>query len=158
VFAKRRQVAETDDWLDELRRTEDRVDEEWAELLAQRPAPAIPGVDLSAITAVAPAFDAHAFVAIARDTFSRVRSALADGDIHTVLITAAAVCDNRIVVTVRLHVVATAHAVDEGDVLSGEDGYDCWDEDWTFAHVLGPLADDRWHVAAIEHAATPAYA
>ncbi len=59
----------------ELDRIADRLDDAWGTMLADRPSAHAAGVDLAPVTAADPAFDGHAFLAIARETYFKMREA-----------------------------------------------------------------------------------
>jgi predicted lipid-binding transport protein (Tim44 family) len=53
----------------------DRLDDAWGTMLAERPPASEPGVDLALVTAADPAFDGQAFLAIARESYFKMREA-----------------------------------------------------------------------------------
>ncbi len=59
----------------ELDRIGDRLDDAWGAMLADRPPASAAGVDLAPVTAADPAFDGHAFLAIARESYFKMRDA-----------------------------------------------------------------------------------
>src|SRR5256885_16723888 len=60
---------------EELDRVEDRLEDAWSEMLAERPPATDAGVDLALVTAADPAFDAQAFLAVARESYFQMREA-----------------------------------------------------------------------------------
>ncbi len=197
----------------ELDRVEDRLDDAWGEMLAQRPPASAADVDLAPVTAADPAFDGQAFLAIARESYFQMREAweqrtasnaaglctpevmaelqamvAADAaaqrrhllpgiEISSAIITAATVQDRKISLQVRVHLVGKEHYVDDAfNIVSGDDEYHNWDEDWTFvrdmtvdesgedhAHALlqeqqggWDFAHRGWNVASIARVGEPA--
>jgi predicted lipid-binding transport protein (Tim44 family) len=59
----------------ELDRIEDRLDDAWGTMLAERPPASEAGVDLAPVVAADPAFDGQAFLAIARESYFKMREA-----------------------------------------------------------------------------------
>jgi predicted lipid-binding transport protein (Tim44 family) len=59
----------------ELDRISDRLDDAWGTMLADRPPASDAGVDLTPVTAADAAFDGHAFLAIARESYFKMRDA-----------------------------------------------------------------------------------
>jgi predicted lipid-binding transport protein (Tim44 family) len=59
----------------ELDRIADRLDDAWETMLAERPPASEAGVDLAPVRAVDPAFDGQAFLAIARESYFKMREA-----------------------------------------------------------------------------------
>ncbi len=59
----------------ELDRIEDRLDDAWGTMLAERPSASEAGVDLAPVVAADPAFDGQAFLAIARESYFKMRDA-----------------------------------------------------------------------------------
>jgi predicted lipid-binding transport protein (Tim44 family) len=75
MFGRKRRGKDLDGWLEELDRNESRFDDAWAAMLADRPPAAASGVDLNGVLAGDPAFDGHAFLAIARESYFGMREA-----------------------------------------------------------------------------------
>jgi predicted lipid-binding transport protein (Tim44 family) len=169
---------------EELDRVEDRLEDAWSEMLAERPPATDAGVDLALVTAADPAFDAQAFLAVARESYFQMREAweqrnasIASGlctpevraelqaavaadaaaarrhllpgvEISTAVIKSATVSGREISLVVRIHLVGKEHYVDDAfNIVSGDDEYHTWDEDWTFVRdmAVDESAEDREH-------------
>ena len=85
---------------------------------------------------------------IAADATAQRRHLLPGVEISTAVITSVTVADRKIALVVRMHLVGKEHYVDDAfDIVSGDDEYHDWDEDWTFVRdfAVDESGEDRQH-------------